>query len=617
MSVSPEKHHQSEVPSRRSALIFRLKTIVLQANRSVKNAIDKSYVAHDSVPLNADVGVVSESSTPLWSEADPSERALQLGKVQNLRTAIRKLNGVQVPAHACFSFWSQLGPPTPLRGYVAGRELREGCLVPNIAGGLCQLSNALYDAALKAGFEIIERHAHSQIVPGSLAEQGRDATIFWNYVDLRFRSSEAFQIETSMTDEKLIVRIRSTPSLLPGSAGNLAGTENKSANVQQLLSILPAGNLVPNSCMSCGVADCFRSAKVAQSVPASARTAYLVDEFWPEFDAYICNTKHEQDSLCLPIDGNKFRRANYAWTTSGFAQIREQHLLTALRSYESRSLGQQGASRQRSLLKHQKQLAHAYASGLDYDITHLVVTQGLLPFLWADGVLGGRTFDVLMTNLPLAKLHERLDGAHELHSESSTLADFRADNWLVRAENEALRRARQIITPHSEIADLFGEKALLLDWRLQSPRVVKRGSKIIFPASTLGRKGAYEMREAAEKLNLSLVVMGQEIEGTDFWRNVPIEKANAENWLDDAALVVLPAWLEQKPRRLLEAVSCGVPVIASRACGLEKLAQVMTIKTGDVSELCAAIKASHCIDQVNALDAASDIGKVLDTAFGA
>jgi hypothetical protein len=234
----------------------------------------------------------------------------------------------------------------------------------------------------------------------------------------------------------------------PGSAGIFAGTENKSANApaQQLLSILPAGNLVPNSCMSCGVADCFRSAKVAQSVPASDRTAYLVDEFWPEFDAYICNNKHEQDSLCLPIDGNKFRRANYAWTTSGFAQTKEQRLFTALRSYESRSLTQQGASRQRSLLKHQKQLAHAYASSLDYDITHLVVTQGLLPFLWA----------------------------------------------------------RQIITPHSEIADLFGEKAHLLDWRVQSPRVVKKGSKIIFPASTLGRKGAYEMREAAEKLNLSL-----------------------------------------------------------------------------------------------------------------
>ena len=68
-----------------------------------------------------------------------------------------------------------------------GRELREGCLVPSIGGGLCQLSNALYDAALRAGLQVVERHRHTQVVPGSLAESDRDATVFWNYRDLRLR----------------------------------------------------------------------------------------------------------------------------------------------------------------------------------------------------------------------------------------------------------------------------------------------------------------------------------------------------------------------------------------------------------------------------------------------
>ena len=97
-----------------------------------------------------------------------------------------------MPAHAVFSFWKQVGRTNRLKGYVAGRELREGCLIPSIGGGLCQLSNALYDAALQAGFEIVERHAHSQVIPGSLAEAGANATVFWNYVDLRFRSHHAF-----------------------------------------------------------------------------------------------------------------------------------------------------------------------------------------------------------------------------------------------------------------------------------------------------------------------------------------------------------------------------------------------------------------------------------------
>ena len=95
-----------------------------------------------------------------------------------------------------------------LKGYVDGRELREGCIIPNVGGGLCQISNALYDAALKANFEIIERHAHSQIIAGSLAEQGRDATVFWNYVDLRFRSANAFRIEAKLGKDHLSRKIQ-------------------------------------------------------------------------------------------------------------------------------------------------------------------------------------------------------------------------------------------------------------------------------------------------------------------------------------------------------------------------------------------------------------------------
>ena len=36
--------------------------------------------------------------------------------------------------------------------------LSRGCIIPSIGGGLCQISNALYDAALLAELEIVERH---------------------------------------------------------------------------------------------------------------------------------------------------------------------------------------------------------------------------------------------------------------------------------------------------------------------------------------------------------------------------------------------------------------------------------------------------------------------------
>jgi hypothetical protein len=69
-------------------------------------------------------------------------------------------------------------------------------------------------------------------------------------------------------------------------------------------------------------------------------------------------------------------------------------------------------------------LAESYARRLKFDVLHLVVQQDLLPFLWKGGYLGGRTFDVLMTSLPMSELQRTLDEAAKLHPESTTLGDF-------------------------------------------------------------------------------------------------------------------------------------------------------------------------------------------------
>jgi hypothetical protein len=202
-------------------------------------------------------------------------------------------------------------------------------------------------------------------------------------------------------------------------------------------------------------------------------------------------------------------------------------------------------------------------------------------------------FDVLMTAVPLARLHERLDAARALHPESKTLADFRADGWLVRAESEALQHARGIITPHSEIATLYRDNATLLDWamppgaRKRLPkRLASQRPKIAFPGPTVGRKGAYELRAALQGLDVQLVTVGAQLEGADFWRGVSIEhRAGNEDWLDGVDIVVLPAFVEHRPRRLLEAVARGTPVIASTACGLENIKAVINVPAGDVEAL--------------------------------
>ncbi len=79
------------------------------------------------------------------------------------------------------------------------------------------------------------------------------------------------------------------------------------------------------------------------------------------------------------------------------------------------------------------------------------------------------------------------------------------------------------------------------------------------------------------------------LEGDCFWDGVAVMPTSGDP-LHGVGLVVLPAYVEHCPRLLLKAVASGIPVIASAACGLEQLAGVITIPTGDVQDLGEAIE---------------------------
>src|SRR5262245_27885584 len=193
------EHAELKLPTRTEAFWFHFRAICFRARRWWQNRRAGAPRRIAGRPIAPAGALLAESRSPLFHGSNPAEFALQAGKVQNLRVAVRSIHGVQIKAGEVFSFWAQVGRPIRARGFVHGRELREGCIIPSVGGGLCQLSNALYDAALSGDLEIVERHAHSQRVPGSMAVSGRDATVFWNYVDLRLRAKFEWQIEARLT----------------------------------------------------------------------------------------------------------------------------------------------------------------------------------------------------------------------------------------------------------------------------------------------------------------------------------------------------------------------------------------------------------------------------------
>lgn len=542
--------------------------------------------------------VVGSSTTKLWTLGQAAEWPLTAGKVQNLRQAIRRLHGLRIPAGSTFSFWRHVDRPVARHGYVTGREIREGCLVASIGGGLCQLSNALYAAAVAAGCDIVERHRHSRVIPGSLAEIDLDATVFWNYVDLRFRPNIDLVIDVRLTATELVLHLRSRDHHAQETTG--FSSPRETSPTAGLSTRKPSA--APGDCLTCGETSCVY---VIRQDKTTGRTAWLLDEYWPEFDLWQKTWRMKRDHLHLPINGQRWHLPNYAWTLPETDQWTSHSLLTLMQARRLRRRSAQGAARQAALIERDRRLAEAYYRRLPVDADHLVVALNLLPHLWRLGALGGRRFSVFMTRSPLKALQQVLDEAAAQHPASPTLRDFRAPAWLVAAEDAALTAAESLITPHSQLAEKLNithrGRVEHIAWSLPAaPASGQPGAdrsavrpSVLFAASGLARKGAYEMREAIRHTPFSLRVLGHAQDTAEFWRGLDID------WVMPGAdplaginCVALPAFVEHQPRLLLRAIALGIPVICSPACGLRGETGVTLIEAGNADALAAAIGAS-------------------------
>jgi len=320
----------------------------------------------------------------------------------------------------------------------------------------------------------------------------------------------------------------------------------------------------PASCASCAKADCHLSFVSRDIAPVMEKTAFVLDEVWPEYRRFVDGQVKAEDQVLSPgLFGA--RPVRYDWGRgrhpAGWATL--QRHLAMLRVAKAR-----GAVRQATYLKGDEVLAHTLARSIDYRAGHIVVAQAFLPFLWREGSLGGRTFDVLMSRYPLTELHQRLDAVHRAHPDSVTIGDFRAPEAIVQAEAEALAAARRIITPHHDLAELFSDRAVWLDW--QRPTALPgAGTRVAFLGPVVARQGAHEARELARGLREPMVVFGTELERADIWEDVTIERRlMTPNWYRDIGVVLHPAAITNQPRRLLEAVSRGIRVYARASSGL-------------------------------------------------
>ncbi|PKM76367.1 MAG: hypothetical protein CVU90_12690 [Firmicutes bacterium HGW-Firmicutes-15] len=129
-------------------------------------------------------------------------------RYNNISVALKSINNTLVWPGEVFSFNEATGPRTPERGYLPAPIILNGGYDVGYGGGVCQVSSTLYNAALIAKLPIIERHAHTK--PVHYVPEGRDATVNFGYLDLKFINNRdgPLIVKTTLQNGRIYVELR-------------------------------------------------------------------------------------------------------------------------------------------------------------------------------------------------------------------------------------------------------------------------------------------------------------------------------------------------------------------------------------------------------------------------
>lgn len=138
---------------------------------------------------------------------------------QNVKLAADAINGMILQAGEEFSFNTATGNRTSEKGYQPAGAYRNGVLIEEPGGGVCQVSTTLYHSIIQSGFKTTERNAHS-FAP-SYVEKGQDAMVsFDGYAgpDLKFKNTTADPIvlRASVQGLELKISVVGIPALEEG-----------------------------------------------------------------------------------------------------------------------------------------------------------------------------------------------------------------------------------------------------------------------------------------------------------------------------------------------------------------------------------------------------------------
>lgn len=153
--------------------------------------------------------IISEiQETELYSFSTPIKSDDE-NRLTNIKITCSRINETIVKAKEEFSFCDVVGKPSSSDGYKPADAFgANGKVIKAIGGGNCQVSTTIYNAVLKIdGLQVTERHEHDRDV--AYIQDGKDATVAYDYLDLKFKNTNDFDIKlyAFVSDNKVTVKI--------------------------------------------------------------------------------------------------------------------------------------------------------------------------------------------------------------------------------------------------------------------------------------------------------------------------------------------------------------------------------------------------------------------------
>lgn len=193
---------------------FLLPLRIAQRNlfSSIKMRFDgNKYSAAVSDPLQYEVCALK---TLIINENSGHDIIYQYNKSENLRITAKTMDGVLIRPGETFSF-SFLSRKSRKYGKLKdGLVLIDGKITAAKGGGLCHLSNLIYQLFLMSPLTVTERHSHkvkSFPDPDGSGVDGIDATISEGWLDLKSENNtdDIFQVKISFDDKYMYGKILS------------------------------------------------------------------------------------------------------------------------------------------------------------------------------------------------------------------------------------------------------------------------------------------------------------------------------------------------------------------------------------------------------------------------